>query len=94
MESVEGRKWLENISWSIPWKNVADPPAAEPDSSWSPIRQASNWATEAGEKVLMSLTTKFFSFSQYLSPHFSNGNIVNASINSSVHPSVCHATAS
>ena len=31
-----------------PWKNVADLAGVKPQTSWSPVGRASNWATEAG----------------------------------------------
>ena len=36
-----------------PRKNVADPAGFEPATSWSPVRRASNWATEAGKSIMI-----------------------------------------
>ena len=42
------RMTMENISWSISWKNVANLAGVEPATSGSPVRHTSYWATKAG----------------------------------------------
>ena len=61
---ISGRKrmTIENISWSISRKNVADPAGVEPAASWSPVGRASNWATDITKTCLYN--------SDPLKPHF------------------------
>ena len=58
-------KWSKRVDMSLnpntikiksPRKTAADPAGFEPATSWSPVGQASNWATEAGKSALTRLT--------------------------------------
>ena len=46
------RMTVANISWSISTKECCWPGEVEPATSWSPVRHASNRATEAGQVLI------------------------------------------
>ena len=62
------RMTVENISWSNLHERMLPTQGVEPTTSWSPVRRASNWATETGLILFKSRKKPFRTLWYYPCP--------------------------